>query len=134
MNLLVAMMAGVAGGAVSAVVGFVATLLICQAMNVHDREGAVGFLGIFAGLLTGVVGMILSIVLTLRWRRQSTASVVMQTPLALAGILAVAVAGVAFSYYSEDHPIVNGAPPVLNFELQAPSNTVLPDPKKIHVR
>src|SRR5207302_3564167 len=37
-------------------------------------------------------------------------------------------------YYSEDHPIANGAPPVLNFELQAPPHTVLPDPKNVQVR
>jgi hypothetical protein len=132
MNFLLAIAAGLGGGAVSAVVGFVVTLLLCQALHVSDREGAVGYTAVFAGLVTGAGGMILSIALTLRRRRQSPTSVLVHTPLALAGIAAMAAAAGAVYYFSGEHPIVNNGPaPVLDLELQAPPDTALPDPKAV---
>ena len=74
MNLIITVLAGAAGGMVTAVIGLVTTLLLCQALHVPDREGAVGYLAVFFGLLTGLVGMVISAVLALRFRRKRYAA------------------------------------------------------------
>src|SRR5438067_2077661 len=74
MNLIIAVLAGAAGGMVTAVLGLVTTLLLCQALHVPDREGAVGYLAVFFGLLSGLAGMIASPVLTLRFRKKRYAA------------------------------------------------------------
>jgi hypothetical protein len=133
MNVLVAMLAGLAGGAVSAVAAGFLTVWICQALHVTDRDGGIGYAGLFMGILAGLFGMVITIVLTLRWRHQSAGGVIAQTPMALAGIIALGALGLWLYYNSKDHPIIDGAPPVLDFELQAPASAALPDPKSIQV-
>jgi hypothetical protein len=130
MSFLIAMMAGLAGGAISMVIGFVVTVLICEALQMRGA----GYLSLFAGLLSGVAGMIAGIVLTLRWRHHSTAAVLAQTPLAIGGLVVLSAAGLATYYYSIDRPIVRGEAPVLDFELQAPPDAPLPDAKSVQVR
>lgn len=135
MNVLIAMIAGLLGGALSAAATFFITMGLCQVLNVSNREGASGYLAMYVGLLVGLAGMIVSIVMTLRFRGQSAGAVWMQAPLALGGIVAVAAVGVYMYYNAHDHPIItNGAPPVLQFQLQAPSNANLPDAKSIQVQ
>src|SRR5260370_42394510 len=80
MNVLIAMIAGLVGGTLSAVVTFLITIGICQALQVSDREGAVGYLGMFVGLLVGLAGMILSSVMTLRYRGQAVGAIWTQAP------------------------------------------------------
>jgi hypothetical protein len=133
MNVLIAMLAGLAGGAVSAVAAGFLTVWICQALHVTDRDGGIGYAGLFMGILAGLFGMVITIVLTLRWRHQSAGGVIAQTPMALAGIIALGALGLWLYYNSKDHPIIDGAPPVLDFELQAPASAALPDPKSIQV-
>ena len=134
MNVLIAMIVGLAGGALSAAATFFITIGICQALHVSDREGAVGYLGMFVGLLVGLAGMILSIVMTLRYRGQAAGAIWAQAPLAVGGIVAVAALGLFLYYNAHDHSITNGAPPALQFQLQAPSNADRPDPKSIKVQ
>src|SRR6266542_4198454 len=93
MNILIAMIAGVVGGACAAVATFFGTAGACKALRIRDRDGGIGYAGMFAGILAGVAGMVLS-------------------------IMALAAAGVLIRYRSQDHPIVRRAPHVLNFELQ----------------
>src|SRR5438270_1825081 len=133
MNILIAMIAGLVGGALSAVVTFFINMVVCQAFHVSDREGAAGYMGAFLGLIVGLAAMILSIVVTLRYRGVAGSAIWVQTPLALGGIVAVAALGMYAYYNSHDHPITNGAPPALQFQLQAPANANLPDPKSIKV-
>jgi hypothetical protein len=57
-----------------------------------------------------------------------------QTPMALAGIAALMAISIAFYYSSHDHPTVNGASPILDFELQAPPNSELPDRASVQIR
>src|SRR5258708_32748332 len=80
MNGLMAMIAGLVGGTVSAVGTFLITIGICQALQVSDREGAVGYPGMFVGLLVGLAGMILTIVMTLRYRGQAVGAIWAQAP------------------------------------------------------
>jgi MFS family permease len=134
MNVLIAMFAGLAGGALSGVAASFLTVWICQMLGVSNRDGGIGYFGLFMGILAGMVGTVVTIILTLRWRGQSGASVVAQTPMAVAGIIALGALGLWLYYNSKDHPVVDGAPPVLDFELQAPANASLPDPKSIQVR
>ena len=134
MNILIAIAAGLAGGAVSAVaVGYVA-FAVSQAMHVYDRDGGVAYFSLFLGLLGGLIGMVLSIVLALRWRSQSGPATLVQTPMALVGIIAVVAIGIAVYYYSHEHPVVNGAPPVLDFELRPPGNAALPNKADVQIR
>lgn len=133
MNVLIAMIAGLAGGAVSAVAAGFLTVWICQMLHVSNREGGVGYFGLFMGIIAGLIGMVVTIVLTLRWRHQSLGGIVAQTPMTLAAIIALGALGMWVYYNSNDHPIINGAPPVLDFELQAPPSAALPDPKSIQV-
>lgn len=134
MSVLIAILAGLAGGAASGVAGYLVTVLVCQALQVHDRDGAIGYLGMFLGFFAGVAGMILSIVLTLRLRHEPTSAIFAQTPMALAGIVALVALGIVVYYNSHDHPVVNGAPPILDFELQPPPNSDLPNPKTVRIR
>jgi hypothetical protein len=68
MNTLVAMTAGLAGGALAAVtVSFLATW-ITRALRVSERNREAGYLELLVGVLPVFVGMIVAIVLTLRWR------------------------------------------------------------------
>jgi hypothetical protein len=133
-NILWAIIAGLLGGTASAAVTFFVTIWIWQALHVSDREGGVGYLGMSLGLLLGVAGMTLSIIVTLRFRGQSALAIWAQTPLALIGIAALGAIGMALYYNAHDHPIVDGAPPVLEFQLQAPPNRNLPDPKNVQVK
>jgi hypothetical protein len=133
MNVLIAMFAGLAGGAVSALAGGFLAAGICMALHVSNREGGVGYVGLFAGLLAGIVGMIVTIVLTLRWRGQSASSAFVQTPMALAGIIALGALAMWLYYNSNDHPIVNGAPPILDYEIQAPPGAPVPELKTVSV-
>jgi hypothetical protein len=135
MNVLIAMIAGLAGGALSAAATFFITLGVCRALHVSDREGASGYLAMYLGLLVGLVGLILSIVMTLRFRGQSGGAIWAQAPLAVGGIVAMAAVGMYLYYNAHDHPIItNGAPPVMQFQLQAPSNANLPDAQSIKVQ
>jgi hypothetical protein len=134
MNVLIAMIAGLIGGALSAAATFFITIGVCQALNVSNREGATGYMGMFVGILVGLAAMILSIVMTLRYRGVAGGAIWAQTPMALGGIVAVAALGMYVYYNAHDHPITNGAPPALQFQLQAPSNANLPDPKSIKVQ
>src|SRR4051812_37169758 len=114
MNVLLAMLAGLAGGSASGVMGYFVTVWACQALDVRDRDGGIGYAGMFLGLLVGIAGMILSIVLTLRLRRESTGAIVLHTPMALGGIVAMAALGIWMYYNAHDHPVVDGAAPVLD--------------------
>jgi hypothetical protein len=134
MNFLIAIVAGVVGAVVSAVLTFFVTVGICQALQVSDRDGGIGYFGMFLGLIAGIAGMVLSIILTLRLRHETFAGILAQTPMALAGIVALVAVGMVAYYNSQDHPVVDGAPPLLDFELQAPPGTNLPDPKSVQVR
>ena len=135
MNILLAMLAGLAGGAVSATVGYVAAVLILQSMGVRDREGAIGYAGIFFGIIAGIAGLILSVAVTLRWRTGSAGSALVQSPVALAGIAALAAVGLYAYYQSVDQPIAtNSAPPILSYELQAPDGAKLPPDSQLQIR
>ena len=134
MNVLIAMLAGLAGGAVSAVVAGFLTLFICGALHVSNRDGGTAYLGLFVGILAGLIGMVATIIVTLRLRHQPVAGILVQTPMALAGIVALGALGMWIYYNSKDHPVMDGAPPVLDFELQAPANASLPDPKSVEIR
>jgi hypothetical protein len=133
MNVLIAMLAGLAGGAVSALAGGFLVAGICAALHVSNREGGIGYAALFGGLLAGIIGLIVSIMLTLRWRGQSASAVFAQTPMALAGLIAIGALGLWMYYNSMDHPIVNGAPPILDYEIQAPAGAPLPDLKAVQV-
>src|SRR6478672_9224568 len=98
MNVLIAMLAGLAGGSASGVIGFFATVWACQAFHVRDRDGGVGYAGMFVGLFAGLAGMVLSVVVTLRLRHESTSAVVLHTPMALGGIVALAAGGIWIYY------------------------------------
>jgi hypothetical protein len=133
MNVLIAMLDGLAGGALGAATSFFITIGLCQALNVSNREGASGYLGMAVALVMGLAAMILSIVMTLRYRGVTAGAFWAQAPLALVGIVAIAGIGMFVYYNSHDHPITNGAAPALQFQLQAPPNASVPDPKSIKV-
>lgn len=133
MNVVIAMFAGLAGGAASAFAAGILVIGICRALDVADRDGGVGYAALFAGLLAGILGMIATIVVTLRWRSQSGTAMFAQVPMALVGIIALGAGVMLWYYYQNDHPIVNGAPPILDFELQPPPNAELPDPKRVAI-
>jgi hypothetical protein len=134
MNILIAMAAGLVGGTLTGVAGFFVTVWVCQALGVSGREGGIGYAGMFLGFFVGVAGMIGSMVLALRLRHESTSAIAAHTPMAVAGIVALAALGVFAYYRSHDHPVVDGAPPILDFELQAPPNSDLPDAKTVQIK
>jgi hypothetical protein len=134
MNILIAVVAGLVGGVISSLLGFFLTVGTCKALQVHDRDGGIGYAGMFLGLILGLAGMVMSMVLTLRWRHETAAGIAPHTPMAIGGIAALAALGLYIYYRSQDHPVVHGATPVLDLELQAPPNSNLPDPKTVQIR
>src|SRR4051812_22984659 len=98
MNILIAMFAGLAGGAASAFAVGLLVIGLCRVFGVTDRDGGVGYTALFAGILAGMIGMIAIIVITLRMRSQSGAAIFAQAPMALVGIIAIG-AGIVLWYY-----------------------------------
>jgi hypothetical protein len=129
MTILFALLFGLAGGVAGFLAGALVSGVIAGAMHMSNMEGARGYFAVAVGLLTGVIGMVLSIILTLRWRGVTNLAGVLGGSLAtIGGLIALAAAGVGLYYISIPHPIHRGGPPVyLKFEIVPPAGGQAPD-------
>jgi hypothetical protein len=129
MTILVAMLLGLIGGAISFFLGAAAASVIASATHMSNMEGARGYFAVAIGLLTGIVGMIVTMALTVRWRGAASFAGGLGTTLAsLGGLVLLAAAGVGIYYISIPHPIHRNGPPVyLKFEIAPPPGGTAPN-------
>lgn len=129
MTILVAMVLGLIGGAISFFLGAAAASVFAGATHMSNMEGARGYFAVAIGLVTGIVGMIVTMVLTVRWRGAASLTAGLGITFAsLCGLVLVAAAGVGIYWFSTPHPIHRNGPPVyLKFEIAPPPGGVAPD-------
>jgi MFS family permease len=124
---LIVVVLGLVGAAVGFAVAAVVAIFWAKAKGFSDREGAFGYLGIAAGFGGGVIGMILTMVVTLRWLGV-TEFVPIVTGVLVAVVSILAFGGLIFAVYWIAQPKVlnrNGAPPQLCFEILPPEGVSL---------
>jgi hypothetical protein len=129
MPVLLAMVFGLAGGAAGFLLGALLASIAASLFHMSNMEGAVGYLAACMGALTGLAGMVLTMVFTLRRHGvTSFAGVLGGTFGAAAGLAVVAAACFGLYYMSMPHYIRPGGYPVyLNFEIAPPPGGPAPD-------
>ena len=127
-TILVAIVFGLLGGAIAFVVGATIAGIVAMMLHMSSMEGGSGFFAAGIGVMTGVVGMIVSIVLAVRWRGgESFAGLVRDSLLSLVGIALVTAVGLWLYYESKPHYLQPAsAPPLLRFQILPPAGTLVP--------
>jgi hypothetical protein len=127
-TVLVAIGFGLLGGAIAFFVGAMIAGVVAMMLHMSSMEGGSGFFAAGIGMMTGVAGMIVSIILAVRWRGgASFASVVRDSLLSLIGIVLVTAIGLWIYYESRPHYLQPAsAPPQLKFQILPPAGTVVP--------
>ena len=129
MNFLLA----IAGGAVGAVVGWaiaaLLTIWIGGLAGVSDFEGGRGMLAVFGiGPIGGLLGLVLGIWLTLRWRgERGLPRLGLKIPLVIAAIAALTAGGLWLAYEQRAGlGTSSGGHPTLEIELRLPAGMAPP--------
>lgn len=132
-NLLIAMLAGLAGAAATGALFLFGTLGAVEMFHLYDRDGGWGYVALFLGIIGCLIGLPAGIWLSLRWRTGMSG----WTPQGSAAYLGIVVAGAIF-FYAYDalrvRPLRDGPTPVLDFELQPPEGAGTPDLSRIAVK
>ncbi len=127
MTILLAMLLGLAGGTVGFIAGALISGVIAGALHMSTMEGARGYFAIAVGFPSGLIGMVVTIILTLRWRGVTNiAGVLGHSLAAVGGLVAVAAAGVGLYYLSIPH-VIKGPQVLLKFEIMTPNGAETPD-------
>ncbi len=129
MTIFLAMLFGLLGGAAGFFAGALISAVVAGALHMSTMEGARGYFAVAVGLPAGLLGMVVTVILTLRWRGVTNLASVLGGSLAtFGGLVALAAAGVGLYYISTPHPIHRNGPPVyLKFEIVPPADGAAPD-------
>lgn len=129
MAVLLAMVLGLAGGAVAFFLGALLASVAAGVFHMSNIEGARGYFAVAIGALTGLAGMIVTMIITLRWRGVTSLAGVLGGSLAsVGGVAALAAAGFGLYYMAIPHYIHPKGPPVyLKFEIAPPPGGATPD-------
>lgn len=121
MTYLFAILAGFLGAAVGWFLTAVATSIVATVLGTSNFEGAIGFLAVFGtGPIGGLVGLILGVVLVLRYRGgfQSSSAIVGRFAIILAAIAALVAAVIIFQLATLGH--FTDGNPTMHFEIRMP--------------
>jgi len=121
-TILIAIVLGLVGAAISFFLGAAAASVIAGATHMSNMEGARGYFAVAAGLITGLIGMIVTMAVTVRWRGAASFTAGLGITFAsLCGMVLVAAAGLGIYWLSTPHPIHRNGPPVyLKFQIAPP--------------
>lgn len=129
MKILQGVLAAFLGAGVGFAVAAFGSMAIAKAANASNREGALGYLALFAGLLGAVAGVVVAIWLVAR--RAPPGEVYLRGGAIFAaflGVLAVAALGVWLFYFSKERPMTyHGSQASLELELRVPEALVAKD-------
>jgi hypothetical protein len=126
MTVLIAMFFGLVGGAIACVLGAIIAFVIAEMTHVTNMEGARGYFAIMIAIPSGIVGMIVSMVITLRWRGVThLAGVLGGSVAAFAGLVAI-VACIFGLYYLTIVQVLDQRI-YLSFEIALPPGSASPD-------
>jgi hypothetical protein len=116
------MLFGLAGAAVGFLGGALLASIASAVLHMSNFEGGRGAFAVAVGTITSVVGMIIAVVMTLRWRGVTTLTGILGGSVgALAGLAAITAAGIGLYYISVPHYIHPKGPPVyLKFQIAPP--------------
>ncbi|HYI93428.1 MAG TPA: hypothetical protein VEX68_07785 [Bryobacteraceae bacterium] len=126
MNILWAMLGGLAGGALLCISSFFLGAWYAEASNMSNMEGARGYFAVAMGMIGAVAGLPAGIILTLRRRRNrgSAGNLVVGSLSSVAGVVAVGILGVGIWWMMQPKILAhNGPTPLLDFEVM-PSMTM----------
>ena len=127
MNVLIAMLAGLAGALVGAFLGFMAASAYASATHMSTMEGAAGYFAASIGLIVGFLCMVGAMVGTLMWRGASLQSALSGSAMGFVGIAALTVLAVGAWYAVQPHILGrNGPTPLLEFQIAANAGAQLP--------
>ena len=127
MNIIIAILAGLAGGALGLAVGAGAGSLLAASLKITSREGAAGYFVVLIALVGGVLGFLVAAALTFRWRGTGGVGAIAGNTL-LSGVAVVAlVAGcIALYAFTAELPFSGGSPR-LTYEIKLPEGVATPD-------
>jgi hypothetical protein len=130
MSILIAIGIGLIGTVVGFGIGLLLGLVAASVFHVSNFEGASSYFAFSIGLIFGVLGLIVSIVLALRWRGVSTfGGILAGGGGAILGIAGLVAAGFAIYYYSQPQLMNrNGVTPYIRFEIMMPKDAPAPEP------
>jgi uncharacterized membrane protein YhaH (DUF805 family) len=123
MNILWAMLGGLAGGALLCISGFFLGSWYAEASHMSNMEGARGYFAVAMGMIGALAGLPAGIILTLRRRRDrgSAGNLVVGSLTAVVGVVAVGILGVGIWWMMQPKILAhNGPTPLLNFEVMSP--------------
>ena len=125
--IVVAAVAGLVGFGVFAFLGAaLASLLAAGPLHISAREGEAGYFAIAIGLLSGVLGFVVTVWLVLRRRGVRGIKVLVGATAAFAVIIVSAASVVGIWYSMQPHVLnLNGPEPLLRLEIHAPANIAI---------
>jgi hypothetical protein len=128
MNLLITILAGIAGAVIGAFLGVAVAAALAPMLGISSFEGASGYFAVFIGGPIGViVGIIAGVVLASRFSGvRSGGAIAGRFGLVVVVILGLIVAGLAYMWLDRDLVTTSGPPPKLAFEIRLPSGAALP--------
>jgi hypothetical protein len=132
MTLVIVILSGFLGAGIGFGLGLGIAIAMAGPLGIAPMEGAQGYFAVAVGLVAGLIGMILAMILALRWRGVTQAGpVMMGVGKAFGGVLLVAA--LSFGLYWLSQPQLlgrNGAAPQMYFEISPPAG-VTTDPSAI---
>lgn len=132
MNLIFALLGGIAGACASFLLGVGIGALLASTLGISSFEGASGYFTIAIGLIGGVIGLIAGIVLVLRikggYRRPG--AILGRTALVLGGLAALVFIGIQIRLATLEH-FPGNIVPQLHFEIRLPTGASEPQRRGI---
>jgi hypothetical protein len=133
MTYILALLAGVAGAAAGFFLGVGLGGLLVPVLGISSFEGGSGYFAVAIGLLGGLIGLIICIVVTLRYKGgyRTGPGILGRTILVLGGLAALVFVGIQVRLATLENFSGGNTNPQMQFEIRLPAGMGAPDRRKI---
>lgn len=133
MGYLLALLAGIAGAVAGFFLGVGIGSVLVPILHISSFEGGAGYFVVFIGLIAGLIGGIAGIILTLRYQggERKAGRVLGKTALVIAGIGFLVFAGIQIRLATMENFPGGNLTPTLEFEIRLPAGMSAPERRKI---
>ncbi|ARQ02208.1 hypothetical protein [Pseudorhodoplanes sinuspersici] len=133
MNIIIALVAGLIGGAAGIFAGIGVGLLLVDALAISSFEGGSGYFTLLIGLIGGVIGFFTATILTLRYRGRyrGFGAIAGRTALIVIVLGILTTIGVQIRLATVEH--FSGASPRMLFEIRLPEGAPVPNRNDINI-
>ncbi|MDT3687549.1 MAG: hypothetical protein RO009_21185 [Pseudorhodoplanes sp.] len=133
MNFILALLAGVIGAVAGFFLGVGIGSLLVPVFNISSFEGGAGYFVVFIGLLVGLLGLIVGIVLVLRYKggHRKLGALAGRGALVLGAIAAIVVIGIQIRLATMENFSGGNINPQMHFEIRLPAGMAEPQRRQI---